>query len=234
MSVHSSNLIGHLQTSPSISTVIASPAQYTLITDFSVGTNTDAVTYGYEFRVGNLPSGNTAIINYPEEAAVSYPGGQLINVVKDSAPILVNGSTWEFVSTCFDPTIFTFYNVCYKTLNSPGNPFFPNLCNSTTVAYASGYTTVLTGPTTGAYKIMSIYVKNGEQNLSNYQVFITNGTFNSPPTNPVPYLKVTSTNGLMEEMTKGQKFYLTSGQNLVFNSDVTTAIVVTVTYALVT
>lgn len=210
----------------------ATPNQYTLLTGLSIGSTNTQPDWGFTFRCGNLPSGNTLILNRENDALASPPPGNLITLVKDDAPIMLNGTTIEVDFITGIPGGNNFINMSFKDLNSGGNNFFPNYCTSTTFTCTGGYDTVLNGPTSGAYKIMSLYVTSPGVASNTFRLFLTDATLNTPPSYPLPYLTETSTSGISFEMLKGNHFYLTSGQNLVFSSS-SVSEQVTITYAVV-
>lgn len=210
----------------------ATPNQYTLLTGLSIGSTNTQPDWGFTFRCGNLPSGNTLILNRENDALASPAPGNLITLVKDDAPIVLNGTTIEvdFITGIAGGN--NFINMSFKDLNSGGNNFFPNYCTSTTLTWTSGYASVLSGPGTGAYKIMSVYVTSSGVASNTYSLFITDATLNTPPSYPLPYISETSTSGISFEMLKGNHFYLTSGQNLRFSAT-TGPQQITITYAVV-
>ena len=232
MAVHLSSVNSHAQVEAIDTVTWAAPAQYTLLTEFSLGTTDTTHGWGFSFRAGNAPSGNPEILAYRSDPGAPFISTTMVNYVKDSAPVLLYGTTWELVIEDPIPMGTTYYNLSYKTLNTAGNAFFPTFCNTSTQVYSAGYTTILTGPLTGAYKIMSMYVTPKNQAANTYDLFITNASIATPPTDPIPYIQNAVTYETID-MLGGQNLYLTSGQNLVFYASAGGDLSITITYAVV-
>ena len=213
------------------------PSNMSLLTGLSIGTDSTDPAWGFQFRCGNLASGNTPIITSPVTFPGVTPPTTLVQHVNNYNPILLIGSTLELFVSNGSATGNTFINMSLKNLNATGSGFFPLYYNSTIIPYTSGYSTLLTGPSEGAFKISSIYVSYSNViqpsiSANSYELFITDATLNTPPTYPHPYSLDVNTSGVSQELVLGNAIYLTSGQLLKFSAT-TGPLNVTISYALV-